>query len=78
MDVTQCDTCEKIFSTLAEVKEHRETYHKEALSYNCKLCSERFKPEELLIKHRTCERHQMLSKSVDEQFIMQIGKFCEE
>ena len=26
-DVTKCDTCKKIFSTLAEVKEHRETYH---------------------------------------------------
>ena len=56
-----------------------ESDHQELpLSYNCKLCSEKFESPELISEHRTSESHQMLSESVDEQFKLLIGNICEE
>ena len=33
---------------------------------------------EMLSQHRNSERHQKLSENVDEQFMLQIGRICEE
>jgi hypothetical protein len=61
-----------------KVKEHKEIDHQERLSYNCKLCIDKFESPELLVKHRNFKSHQMLSESVDQQFMLQSGNSCKE
>ena len=60
------------------MKEHIDKYHHEVLRCNCKLCSGRFESEVLHIKHRTSQSHQIISKGAEEQFMLEIGNFCEE
>jgi hypothetical protein len=56
-----------------------ESDHQELpLSYNCKLCSEKFESLELISEHKTSESHHMLSEIVDEQFKLLIGNICGE
>ena len=64
---TQCHSCKRIFSSLAEVNEHIETYHQEVLSYNCKSCSKRFESKEPHRKHRTYNKQKCFCEN-DEHF----------
>ena len=59
------------------MKEHSESGQNE-FSYYCKLCSDRFESPELQAEHSNSESHQILSDSVDKQFMLQIGNICEE
>ena len=77
-EVFQCDTCNESYPILAELEEHRQTDHHELISYNCKLCNEKFESPEFHSMHRNYKGHQELSESVDEQFMLQKGNICEE
>ena len=77
-EVFQCDTCNESYPVLAELEEHRQTDHHELISYNCKLCNEKFESPEFHSMHRNYKGHQELSESVDEQFMLQKGNICEE
>ena len=73
-----CDVCHDLCPSLAELKVHREVMHQEVLNYICKLCDNVFKSEEEHRKHTYTKDHQNLSKSIANQFNLQIGKICDE
>ena len=73
----ECDKCEKICKTMAEMKAHREKDHQESLNYDCKLCDEIFISEEEHLKHRDSLGHKSLSKSVAKEFMERIGNSCD-
>ena len=70
--------CHDLCPSLAELKVHREVMHQEVLNYICKLCDNVFKSEEEHRKHTYTKDHQNLSKSIANQFNLQIGKICDE
>ena len=73
----ECDFCEKMVTSMAEMKAHREIEHEESLNYDCKLCDEIFTTEEEHMKHRDSLDHKILSESVANKFMVQIGNSCD-
>ena len=73
-----CDVCLEYCPSLTELKEHRENEHQEILNYNCKLCADVFKTEVEHKKHTNHPAHILLSKSVSNEFSLQIGKICNQ
>ena len=72
-----CVVCGKTFTSVPELREHRQTKHAE-MKYTCKLCDQTYQTEEDLFDHRIGEFHHSLSKAVSDQFNIEVGNSCAE
>ena len=76
-NVIECSICSNLFACKEDLREHNKKEHGDS-NINCKLCDQTFPSMDQLIGHRAGESHMNISKSIANQFMLQIGNSCNE